>query len=75
MRLEERLEALLKQIDFELAQCTDEEKRLKLLQQANSVLAKLIRLKRLNSKRGQKHFRPRRAYFDREGRLTVEVEQ
>lgn len=75
MKLEERLESLLKLIDFELAQCKDEERRLKLLEQYNSLLAKMVRLKRLNNRREQKHFHLKGARFDNEGKLTVEVEE
>ena len=67
VELEEKLEALLSEINTQLEKCQSEEQRFRLIKEANSIIAKLIRLRRMQTRKKHKHTLPIEASFDSEG--------
>ena len=54
MNIKEKIESLLKQIEEELKECSDPERRLQLISKYDSLLSKLLQLERLSKqKRGE----------------------
>jgi len=56
MEVKEKIESLLKEIEEELKNCSDPERKIQLISKCDSLISKLLQLERLSrQKRGESH--------------------